>query len=199
MAASAQYPAADRIDTTPQPGPPPRLGNGVAHPTPRNSRKLAMTPEGRHIMAVFTRRQFSGEKEICHMTKPVITSMPDPSGFSPDPSTEILRSGARRLIEQAVEAELAALLAARPDERTADGRSRLVRHTGNVLNEMPKPEQSRSKGHLHDIWQAETRAEAEAAFDFFVETCGVKYDKAAAKLVKDRDVLLAFYDFPAEH
>jgi len=52
---------------------------------------------------------------------------------------------------------------------------------------------------LHDIWQAETKAEAEAAFDFFIETYGVKYHKAAAKLVKDREVLLSFYDFPAEH
>lgn len=74
-----------------------------------------------------------------------------------------------------------------------------VHKTGNVLNAMPKSVQSKAKGHLHDIWQAETRAEAEAAFDFFVETYGVKYDKAVAKLVKDRDVLLAFYDFPAEH
>lgn len=71
--------------------------------------------------------------------------------------------------------------------------------TGNVLNAMPKSLQAKAKGHLHDIWQAETKAEAEAAFDFFVETYGVKYDKAVAKLVKDRDVLLAFYDFPAEH
>ena len=74
-----------------------------------------------------------------------------------------------------------------------------VHKTGNVLNAMPKSVQPKAKGHLHDIWQAETRAEAEAAFDFFVETYGVKYDKAVAKLVKDRDVLLAFYDFPAEH
>ncbi len=71
--------------------------------------------------------------------------------------------------------------------------------TGNVLNAMPKSLQAKAKGHLHDIWQAETKAEAEAAFDFFVETYAVKYDKAVAKLVKDRDVLLAFYDFPAEH
>lgn len=71
--------------------------------------------------------------------------------------------------------------------------------TGNVLNAMPKSVQQKAKGHLHDIWQAETKAEAEAAFDFFVETYGVKYDKAVAKLVKDRGVLLAFYDFPAEH
>ena len=71
--------------------------------------------------------------------------------------------------------------------------------TGNVLNAMPKSLQAKAKGHLHDIWQAETKAEAETAFDFFTETYGVKYDKAVAKLVKDRGVLLSFYDFPAEH
>lgn len=57
----------------------------------------------------------------------------------------------------------------------------------NVLNALPKSMQAKAKGHLHDIWQAETRAEAETAFDFFVETYGVKWDKAVAKLVKDRD------------
>jgi len=71
--------------------------------------------------------------------------------------------------------------------------------TGNVLNAMPKSVQAKAKGHLHDIWRAETRVDAEAAFDFFVETYGAKYDKAVGKLTKDRDVLLAFYDFPAEH
>ena len=71
--------------------------------------------------------------------------------------------------------------------------------TGNVLNAMPKSVQAKAKGHLHDIWQAETKAEANAAFDFFVETYGVKYDKAVAKLIKDREALRAFYDFPAEH
>jgi len=71
--------------------------------------------------------------------------------------------------------------------------------TGNVLNAMPKSVQAKAKGHLHDIWQAETRADAENAFDFFIATYGVKYDKAVGKLIKDRDVLLTFYDFPAEH
>jgi len=71
--------------------------------------------------------------------------------------------------------------------------------TGNVLNAMPKSLQPKAKGHLQDIWMAETKEDAEAAFDFFVEAYGVKYDKAVAKLVKDRDVLLTFYDFPAEH
>jgi len=64
--------------------------------------------------------------------------------------------------------------------------------TGNVLNAMPKSLQPKAKGHLQDIWMAETEEEAEAAFDFFVEAYGVKYDKAVAKLVKDRDVLLTF-------
>ena len=46
---------------------------------------------------------------------------------------------------------------------------------------------------------AETKADAEAAFDAFIESYQVKYDKAAECLNKDRDTLLAFYDFPAEH
>jgi len=79
-------------------------------------------------MAVFRRRQFYEEKGICHMTKATITGLPDPSGFWSDPPTDILRSGARRLIEQAVEAKLAALLAAHADDKTEGGRSRVVRH-----------------------------------------------------------------------
>ncbi len=71
--------------------------------------------------------------------------------------------------------------------------------TMNVLNALPKSVQAKAKAHLHDIWQAETKAEANVAFDFFVEAYGVKWDKAVAKLVKDRDALLTFYDFPAEH
>ena len=356
-------------------------------------------------MAVSKRRQFSAEKGICHMSETTIATLPDPSGFSPDPLTDLIRNGARKLLEQAFEAELAALLAAFASDKLDDGRARLVRHghlpereiltgvgpvpvkvprvrdrrpgatritftpsilprylrktksveqllpwlylkgvstgdfsealealpgsnakglsaktitrlkadwwveyeawekrdlgtrrflyiradgvyfkprmaeekqcvlvivgadeygrkellamtdgfresaenwravlldlkrrglkqdpklavgdgapgfwtalrevfpttkeqrcrvhkTMNVLNALPKSVQSKAKGHLHDIWQAETRADAESAFDFFVETYGVKWDKAVAKLVKDRDVLLTFYDFPAEH
>jgi len=74
-----------------------------------------------------------------------------------------------------------------------------VHKIGNVLNAMPKSLQAKAKGHLQDIWMAEAKKDAEAAFDFFVEAYGVKYDKAVGKLVKDRDVLLTFYDFPAEH
>ena len=355
-------------------------------------------------MAVFRRRQFSAEKGICHMRENTITQLPDPSGFGTDPFTDVIRDGARKLIEQAIHAELATLMAAFSGEKL-EGRARLVRHghlperevltgigpvavkvprvrdrgpgedritftpsilprylrkarsveellpwlylkgvstgdfsealaallgpnagglsaktitrlkadwwteyqawekrdlsarrflyiwadgvyfkprmseekqcvlvivgadeygrkellamtdgfresteswrevlldlkrrglkqdpklaigdgalgfwtalrevfattreqrcwvhkTMNVLNAMPKSLQSKAKAHLHDIWQAETRAAAKAAFDFFVETYGVKWDKAVAKLVKDRDVLLTFYDYPAEH
>ena len=74
-----------------------------------------------------------------------------------------------------------------------------VHKTMNVLNALPKSMQAKAKGHLHDIWQAATKAEANVAFEFFVETYGVKWDKAVAKLVKDRDALLTFYDYPAEH
>ena len=356
-------------------------------------------------MAVSSRRQFSAEKGICHMSETTITQLPDPSGFTSDAFTDVLRDGARKLIEQAIHAELAALLNTFSGERLEDGRARLVRHghlperevmtgigpvpvnvprvrdrgagedkitftprilprylrkaksveellpwlylkgvstgdftealeallgpnakglsaktvtrlkadwwadyeawhkrglgnrrflyiwadgvyfkprmaeekqcvlvivgadeygrkellamtdgfrestqswrellldlkrrglkqdpklaigdgalgfwtalrevfastreqrcwvhkTMNVLDAMPKSMQAKAKGHLHDIWQAETKAEANVAFDFFVETHGVKWDKAVAKLVKDREALLTFYDYPAEH
>lgn len=74
-----------------------------------------------------------------------------------------------------------------------------VHKTANVLNKLPKSQQVRAKHALHEIWMAETRADADAAFDAFVETYGVKYDKAVECLIKDRSALLAFYDFPAEH
>ena len=75
----------------------------------------------------------------------------------------------------------------------------LVHKTANILNKLPKSQQPKAKRMLQDIWMAETRKDAEAAFDVFVETYGVKYEKAAECLKKDRGPLLAFYDFPAEH
>ncbi len=74
-----------------------------------------------------------------------------------------------------------------------------VHKTANVLNQMPKSLQARAKGHLQDIWMAETKADAQNAFDFFIQAYGVKYDRAVERLIKDRERLLAFYDFPAEH
>ena len=55
-----------------------------------------------------------------------------------------------------------------------------------------------AKRALQEIWMAETKKDALVAFDVFVETWGVKYDKAVECLIKDRAALLAFYDFPAE-
>jgi putative transposase len=74
-----------------------------------------------------------------------------------------------------------------------------VHKTANVLNKLPKSQHSKAKRALQEIWMAETKTDALAAFDAFVETWGVKYDKAVECLIKDRHALLAFYDFPAEH
>ena len=74
-----------------------------------------------------------------------------------------------------------------------------VHKTANVLNKLPKSQQSKAKRALQEIWMAETKNDALVAFDTFVETWGVKYDKAVECLTKDREALLAFYDFPAEH
>ena len=74
-----------------------------------------------------------------------------------------------------------------------------VHKTANVLNKLPKSQQSKAKRALQEIWMAETKKDALVAFDAFVETWRVKYDKAVECLIKDRDALLAFYDFPAEH
>jgi len=74
-----------------------------------------------------------------------------------------------------------------------------VHKTANVTGAMPKALHEKAKSDLQDIWMAETKKEANTAFDLFVETYGVKYENAVAKLVKDRAELLAFYDFPAEH
>jgi putative transposase len=74
-----------------------------------------------------------------------------------------------------------------------------VHKTANVLNKLPKSQQSKAKRTLQEIWMAETKKDALAAFDAFAETWGVKYDKAVECLIKHREALLVFYDFPAEH
>ena len=74
-----------------------------------------------------------------------------------------------------------------------------VHKTANVLNKLPKSQQSKAKRALQEIWMAESKKDALVAFDAFIETWGVKYERAVECLIKDRDALLAFYDFPAEH
>jgi len=127
--------------------------------------------------------------------------------------TEVLRQGAQRMLAEAI--LKARGLTVDPKLAVADGALGFwaaaqklwattreqrcwVHKTANVLNKLPKSVQPRAKGMLHEIWQAETKADAEEAFDLFVTTFEAKYPKAVACLAKDRDVLLAFYDFPAE-
>jgi putative transposase len=74
-----------------------------------------------------------------------------------------------------------------------------VHKTANVLDKLPKRLQAEAKQKVHAIWMAETREAAGDAFDLFIDTYQAKYPKATECLRKDRDVLLAFYDFPAEH
>ena len=74
-----------------------------------------------------------------------------------------------------------------------------VHKTANILNKLPKSQQPKAKRSLQEIWMAETRADAVSAFNAFIASYELKYEKAADCLAKDREALLAFYDFPAEH
>ena len=74
-----------------------------------------------------------------------------------------------------------------------------VHKTANILDKLPKNKQAKAKSMIHEIWMSETKADATKAFEAFLEDYQAKYPKATECLAKDRDVLLAFYDFPAEH
>lgn len=80
-----------------------------------------------------------------------------------------------------------------------------VHKTANVLNKLPKHIQAKAKTELQQIWMplgqplAETRDDAHHAFATFVQNYQPKYPKAAECLAKDRESMLSFYDFPAEH
>lgn len=74
-----------------------------------------------------------------------------------------------------------------------------VHKTANVLNNLPNSQQPQAKSALHEIYLAETKDDAHKAFERFIKTYETKYPKAVECLSKDREVLLAFYDFPAEH
>lgn len=74
-----------------------------------------------------------------------------------------------------------------------------VHKTANILSALPKSVQPKVKAALHEIWMAETRADAHKAFDRTLVRFESKYPGAMERLRKDREELLAFYDFPAEH
>ncbi|MFZ2911442.1 MAG: IS256 family transposase [Candidatus Desulfobacillus denitrificans] len=82
---------------------------------------------------------------------------------------------------------------------TTRGQRCWVHKTANVLDKLPKRLQPHAKAMLHDIWMASTKAEANRAFDLFLATYEAKYPHATDCLAKDRETLLTFYDFPAEH
>ena len=74
-----------------------------------------------------------------------------------------------------------------------------VHKTANVLDKMPRKVQPPAKRLIHEMYLAETKKDALAALDEFLALYGAKYPKAWECLVKDKDVLFTFYDFPAEH
>ena len=74
-----------------------------------------------------------------------------------------------------------------------------VHKTANVLDKLPKSVQPAAKSNLREVWAAPDRATAEATIATFADKYGAKYEKAVTCLIKDRDALLTFYDFPAEH
>lgn len=74
-----------------------------------------------------------------------------------------------------------------------------VHKMANVLDKMPKKLQPEAKERLQQIWMADTKKEAEKAFDLFLEVYGAKHDRACACLKKDHGLLMTFYSFPAEH
>ncbi len=74
-----------------------------------------------------------------------------------------------------------------------------VHKTANILDKMPKKQQAQAKTRIHEIYLSATRKEAEEAFDEFLDLYQAKYPKSCECLAKDREELMAFYDFPAEH
>ncbi len=74
-----------------------------------------------------------------------------------------------------------------------------VHKTANVLDKLPKQSQAKAKSMLHDIYLAETKKDAIAAYEKFIKTYKIKYPKATECLMTDQEELMAFFAFPAEH
>ena len=87
------------------------------------------------------------------------------------------------------------------DEEYTDTQHQLcwIHKTANVLNKLPDSMQGKAKSMIHDIYLSPSKKEANIAFDKFIEEFALKYPKAVECLTKDRDNLLSFYDYPAEH
>jgi transposase-like protein len=74
-----------------------------------------------------------------------------------------------------------------------------VHKTSNVLDSMPKSVHPRAKAAIREITEAEDKSYAEAAIEAFADEFGVKWPRAVSKIVEDKEALLSFYDYPAEH
>ena len=74
-----------------------------------------------------------------------------------------------------------------------------VHKTANILDKLPKSLQPKAKSMIHEMYMAETKENALKAYDHFVKTFEAKYPKAVKTLIKDKDNMFNFYDFPAEH
>jgi putative transposase len=74
-----------------------------------------------------------------------------------------------------------------------------VHKTANILNKVALAVQANMKKDLREIYLAPNRAAADMAIGVFAEKYAAKHEKAVECLTKDRDALLALYDFPAEH
>ena len=143
---------------------------------------IGVTPEGRKELVGFT----DGARESAHDWRDLLLDLKRRGlGVAPE---LVIADGALGFWKAAGEVW----------PRTREQRC-WVHKTANVLNKLPKSRQPKAKRALQEIWMAETKAQAETAFDAFIESHAVKYEKAADCLAKDRDALLAFYDFPAEH
>jgi putative transposase len=76
---------------------------------------------------------------------------------------------------------------------------RWVNNTANILNKLPKSMQTKAKQKIQEIWMAPDKIEAQKCFDDFIGLYEARYPKAVECLRKDREALLIFHDFPAEH
>jgi putative transposase len=143
---------------------------------------IGVTPEGRKELVGFT----DGARESAHDWRELLLDLKR-RGLDAQPEL-VIADGALGFWKAAGEVW----------PKAAEQRC-WVHKTANVLNKLPKSQQPKAKRALHEIWMAETKAAAETACDAFIESYQLKYEKAADCLAKDRDALLAFYDFPAEH
>ena len=136
-----------------------------------------------------------------------VTKLIQPGVFD-DQLTEILRTGARALLAQAVEAEVTDFLGKHANLKTEDGHQRVVRHghlperevmTGIGPATVRQPPAILPPYMRGGSWHSRYDVRAKIASGHRWLSYRTKYDKAAECLAKDRDALLTFYDFPAEH